>query len=61
MPKFVLKLTVCRNTKPHVLVVSTPVEDTVLSDQYKSCVISIEGHELPIDLIFHIFRVLMPS
>lgn len=37
---------------PHELVVSTPVGDNVLSNQaYTSCIVSVERHELSIDLI----------
>lgn len=51
-PKFVYNLYVSSNTMSHVLVVSTPVEDTILSDHvYRPYIFSTEGHELSINLI----------
>lgn len=50
--KFVCNLNVSLNIMPHILEISMPVGDTVSSDQvYKSCIVSIEGHELLVDLI----------
>lgn len=37
---------------PYILIVSKSIGHTILSNQvHKSCVDSIEGHELPVDLI----------
>lgn len=51
-PKFVYNSYVSSDTMSHVLVVSTLVEDTILSDHvYRSYSFSTEGHELSINLI----------